>query len=119
MARRAAKSLVRRAIAETGSTDLGTISMKIEDYAREKAKRWKHQKDSLIFGSLASIGIKKTSDIRRLIDQVIAEQNNPDPMPKPEQKPGKEKLGRTVKKYERDSKGKLWQALGVVREAVV
>lgn len=68
-----ARQLAQRAIEETGSTDPGVVSLKIEDYVRSNMGGWKVPQETKIWWQLERYGLKKYSDVVGLVNQLRGE----------------------------------------------
>ena len=68
--KREAVRLVEQAIIEAGTDFPGAVSLKIEEIMRAKVKKWKNNDIASLYACLARYGIRKYSDVAKLVDQV-------------------------------------------------
>jgi len=68
--KREAIRLIEQAIVETGTTFPGAVSLRIEEIMAQRIKKMKRHDYATLFIILGRYGIKKYSDVVRLVDQV-------------------------------------------------
>ena len=62
--------LVKQAIRDTGTTSPEMVSLRVEEIVQEKIKDWKCKEVSYLYSRLARYGIRKYSDVVKLVDEV-------------------------------------------------